>query len=713
MSLREINQLAMAEHVKKEHPGNIHLWWNRSPIASSEKLLQRVLQNSQPEECGNVQITIVDPFSGSGCLTLAALSAEVPVMSGDLNPVAALITMAVSDIPSRFAGQSTVSSDAELCMYSGSAGLAEDIRCYGNWIRKELYYRLVDHYPESMPCGEDNRQVYAWIWTRTAPCPNPACGCRMPLSNGYVLSQSKGRECHVEPRLVDDHIAFQVLPGAPEDALLGNKIGKQGAQFQCPKCGTITKDEYIKNVGKAGQLGLQLMAVGYVSDEGKTYASAAGKQEEASTVKMETEAPAGAFPHNTRWFSPPLFGLNEYADIYTPRQIILFTTLGDLVKEAQKRCYQDALAAGLPDDSIPLVDGGTGALAYSQAIEVYLALVVGKLANYQSEMCTWDSRNGNIRAAFTRQALPMTWVFAEGNPFSSATGNYDAILADVVSTVKNLPSHRSAQVLNRDALQFSFPENSMLFTELPYYDNVGYADLSDYFYIWLRNCLKDVLPGFFHGVVTSKEELSSIPEHYNGDAELAVAKYNEGLQLFFHRFHEAVASEHDSIVFFEFGRKDETAMRNQSSEDRSIPRWEAFMEALIGAGFQITAIWPARTEPPKDRYETSRVAVIFRPRKEDASQTLRRTLIGELKRELPGLLRNSFAEDMDEWDRPIVGMGEGLSLFTRYASVLNADGTKMTVRDALQIIWTEVTEYITSIEPTESQAIQEEETIHG
>ena len=295
--LKEINQLAMTEKVTKGHPGNIHLWWNRSPISSSVMLLKAVigshLAGTKTSSNDIPPVTIVDPFCGSGCLTISAANTGLPVFAGDINSVSVLITKAVAEVPSRFRDTSPVSKETEIRLFSGSEGIAEDIRCYGKWIREQLCNRLASYYPDGIAPDEDGKQVYSWIWTRTAPCPNPACGCQMPLVNSYVLSRLKGRECHVVPHCAGKRVEFQVLPGAPESVSTGNKIGKQGAQFQCPKCGSITKDDYIKQVGRAGKLGIQLMAVGYVSDAGRSFDALDERQEQAAKLPCCSSLPIG------------------------------------------------------------------------------------------------------------------------------------------------------------------------------------------------------------------------------------------------------------------------------------------------------------------------------------------------------------------------------------------------------------------------------------
>lgn len=698
--LREINRLAMSEKIKKGHPGNIHLWWNRSPMESSAKLLEAVLEDELPDGRPKgipSDVTILDPFSGSGCLTLAAAGSGVSVLAGDINSVAAVITKAVAEVPYRFLDRTAVSPKAEIRLYSGLAGLAEDIRSYGEWVRDQLGIRLLSSYPEAVQPDADGKQVYAWIWTRTAPCPNPACNCTMPLASSYVISRQKGREYHAVPRVSEDGaVSFDLLPGAPEAALNGNKIGKHGALFQCPNCGTITSDAYVKSVGVSGKLGIQLMAVSYEAADGRMYSAAEKEQISAAETTDTLEPLIGDIPDNTRWFGPPLFGLKTYADLYTPRQLRLMNTLFDLIGEAQELCRKDAIEAGWTDDELSLNAGGTGALAYSQAVALYLSLAVSKMANYQSEMCTWDNRTGNIRATFTRQAIPMTWTFGEGNPFSSVTGNYKTMLTDAVSTVEKLGSHPSARVEKMNALDYPFPQNSLLFTELPYYDNVGYSDLSDYFYVWLRRGLKGILPELFDQVVSSKEELSSIPEHFGGDAKSAVEFYDKGIHQLAQNFRRAATTEYPSVIFFEFSKQDEIALSSTSDKEQPQSHWENLLDALIQAGFQITASLPVRTELPNDRYDTFRMAVVFRIREEAVPETTRRSFIAELRRDIPIQLKKRFEADVASEDRPYVGMGSGLALFSRYSRVINADGSSMNIHDALQSIWTEVLQYLTS-----------------
>ncbi len=713
LPLRVLNQSAMSDKARKGHPGNMHLWWNRSPIDSSAALLRAAVMDVDAEELEpaiyqleimaagesapqmnmNHSPVVYDPFSGFGGLTIAAQKAGLDVYASDLNAVATLLTKAATEIPARFRDCQPINSQADNKIHFGAEGLSSDVNYYGKLLKEETYQKVGKHYKAARLTETDEAPVYAWVWVRTMKCPNPACGCQMPMASSYILSKLKGQEFWAEPKIIDKKIQFKIHKGICPEEKESNKHGSNGSKFQCPTCGEITKDEYVKAAAKSGGLNIQMMAVSVLTKTGRIFVEPDAEQILAAAVPMVENVPIGSLPDNTRWFSPPGFGITEYADLYTRRQLLLLTTLCDLIPDIQKKSYEDALKAGMSKDEILLKDGGAGAFAYSQAISVYLALVVGKLANFQSIVCTWDNRNGNIRAAFTRQAIPMTWVFAEGNPFSTPTGNYDAMLKNVVESVEGLYVGKSAVVKQENALSARFPKNSILFTELPYYDNVGYADLSDYFYMWLRRCLKDVYPELFEKVVTSKEELCSIPEHYGGDAEKAIEAYRQGLKELCRHFAETASEEYPSIFFYEYSKQDEQGIKTGDDKGKT-GALEHLLNCLYDAEFMITGLWPVRTEKSNVRFDSLRIAIVFRKRASESQTTTRRGVINTIKRELPGRLSTAFSAGVDELDKPIAGLGLGLSVFSRYKKVINADGTTMSIHDALTIIYQEVKDYI-------------------
>ena len=711
LPLRALSASATADKAKKAHPGNMHLWWNRSPISSSSAVLlagitdginqeliasvakgekdairkaAKILKTEAPE-----LPTIVDPFSGFGGLTVAAQQLGFPVVSGDLNSVASVLTKAASEIPGIFKDMNPVHPDAQAGLFSGVTGLAEDISYYGKKLIANVELILENLYPE-----EDEKHVFSWIWVRTIECSNPACKCRVPLSSSYVLSRKKGNAYWAEPITADGKTHFIIHKGECPLEKESNKIGASGAKFQCPACKSLIMDSYVKQAGKEGKLGIQMMAVAVDGKSGRDFCEPSDIQIKAAEVKTTSDLPQGELPHNTRWFSTPGFGLTEYKDLYTPRQLKMLITICETITQYKNIIEQDALSAGMSSNQVPLKDGGNGAKAYSEAVSVYLTFLVDKLANYHSTVCTLDNRKGNIRAAFTRQAIPMTWTFAEANPFSKATGNFDTMLKNIVESVRNLPCGNKVEVRQDDATKMVFPTNSVLFTEMPYLDNVGYADLSDYFYIWMRRCLKDIYPELFEKIVTSKEELCSIPEHYEGDAAEANKKYYEGIKQFFTHFYPSAAEEFPSLLFYELSRSDIQAIKS-NEQLRENSTWEMLLEIMRECGFRVTAVWPVRTEKPNVRYESTRVLLVFRKMISDAEQMTRRTWINTLKREIQNRLDSLLEEDIDDTDRMISAMGFGLSIFMRYKKIINANGTSMSIHDALQLIYNEAADYFT------------------
>lgn len=679
LPLKQLNQLA-AENLTKNHPWNLHLWWNRSPILASAELLKAVLTD-EDGSLSQTMPTVCDPFAGSGSLVLAAEMLGLSVQAGDLNGVAALIIKAGGEIPARFAGVKAVNPEVTTLIYNGIDGLREDVQYYGKRLEAIVQKQLAPYYPEA---------TYAWVWIRTMPCPNPACDCSLPLGNSFVLSELKGREYWAESVYEDGELLFRIHQGiCPEDHKT-NKHGSRGSRFQCPNCGTLTKDQDVKAAGQQGKMQARLMAVVTKSENGRTYAAADTEQLAAVSVPVQDDPLPGAISRNTRWFSPPEYGFKNYADLYTPRQLKLLSTFCDALPTVLAEIKKDAVQVGMANDAVPLAQQGRGALAYSQAIGVYLALTISKLANFQSTLCTWDHRTGNVRAAFNRQALPMTWVFAEGNPFGQATGNYDSILNQVTEALRQVPLGHPAVVSASDARQFPYPQNAIMFTELPYYNHVGYSDLSDYFYLWLRRCLGKIYPKLFNSILSLKNELSAVVMPFTGEPASIKEQYEKDVAQLFTDFYPAAAMEIPSVVFFRYGHEDE-AIITGNKEPEGLSPLENLLNGIIQAGFTVTAIWPVPTEKIK-KADSKRIAIVFRKQKSRFPWTTRRGFIQTVKRELGELLTKGYQE-VEKDDQFLVGLGFGLQILGSFASVMNADGTVMGIHDTLQLIAQDVVVY--------------------
>ena len=703
LPLSEINARTIRERTVAGHPANMHMWWGRSPQVSSvlsltaamvdapedpaelQERLQRVLDGGYTEF--GKKPTVFDPFSGFGGIPLAAQMLGIPAIAADLNPVAVMLTKAATEIPAKFAGHAAVNPHSLQQPYPGSQGLAEDVLYYGEWLGKQVQQKLETLYP-----GEPEGTVAAWIWARTITCPNPACGCRMPMVSSFVINGKAGQECWAEPIVEHGKVHFELRSGPCPKEKQSNKY-RTGAKFVCPACGAMTTDDYVKSHGLAHKLGAQLMAMVVDTPNGRIYKAPTKEQENAANVPMPEDVPQGEIPGNAHWFSPPGFGIKEYSELFSPRQMTMLTTFCDLLLDVQDKAASDALAAGMSPEGGSLADGGRGALAYGQAVSIYLAFAIDKLADRNSTVCTWNSSGSIPRATFTRQAIPMAWNYAEGNPFSSITGNYDTAMKNIVACIEQLPCGSSVQVFHGDAVTEDYPQNVVICTELPYYKAIGYAQLSDFFYIWMRRSLKCVFPELFNPMVTSKEELSTTEQYYGKSQADCEKKYAEKLQIILNKFYQCSNPQYPTLLFFEFHKADAQAIQKPDSAVQKNTAWETMLERLTQAGFSVNAVWPMRSTPFSDNADGTRILIVAR-KAEKAVQTTRRGFINTLKRELPSKLNVLLSAGVEDHDREIVCMGCGLSIFTRYQRVMNADGTVTNIRDALQLIYQETERYI-------------------
>lgn len=718
LPLSSINARTISERTSTAgHPANMHMWWGRSPHYSSvaaltasmvdapdgmEELRARLerMERGEYTEFGDKPV-VFDPFSGYGGIPLAAQTMDFPVIAGDLNPVAAMLTKATTEIPAKFANQRPVNPYSLIKEYRGAEGLAEDVQFYGEWLEQKAQEQLQELYP-----NESEGKPAAWIWARTVKCPNPACGCRMPMASSFIINGKAGREAWAEPVAENGTIRFHLRTGKCPKEKETNKYGSYGAKFICPACGEITTDAYVKEQGLKHELGAQLMAMVIDTPNGKIYKEPNSVQEAAAVVPAPENIPQGEIPDNAHWFGPPGFGITEYADLFSPRQLTMLTTFCELLKELQDKAASDALAAGMSPECGSLAAGGNGALAYGQAVSVYLAFVIDKMADRNSTVCSWNSSGGNPRATFGRQAIPMVWNYAEGNPFSSITGNFKTSLKNVVASIAALPCGSRVDVYQGDAVTATYPENCMICTELPYYKAIGYAHLSDFFYIWMRRSLRGIFPDLFNQMVTSKEELSTVGQFYGRDLKECNQEYEEKMLHVLEKLYQASTLEYPALLFYEFHKADANALTATSVDIETSP-WEIMVTNMLKVGFAITAVWPMRSEAFSEKADGTRILIVAR-KVEKTEQTTRRAFINTMKRELPGKLDVLYSAGVDDCDKEISGLGCGLSVFSRYKRIMNADGSDMNVHDALQLIYQELIDYLRT--NTDDEKI--EESVH-
>ena len=749
LPLEAINaEAAREKSIRHGHPSTLHLWWARRPLAAARAVIwsslvddpsahpelypteeaqnaerQRLFgileklvkwENSNDPEVlaaakaeilrstNNNPPALLDPFAGGGAIPLEAQRLGLEAHAHDLNPVAVMINKAMIEIPPRFAGQAPVNPDSRTRLdgatgWQGAQGLAADVQYYGEWMKREAFRRIGHLYPKvKVPheLGGGEATVIAWIWARTVKCPNPACGCEMPLASTFVLSKKKGKEAWVKPITEGTSVHFEVQYGKCPKEYESFKVGRS-AVFKCPCCGEITTDAYVKQHGKGHEMGSQLMAVVGEGKHGRIYLSPDVEQTIAADVPAPESYPSGAMPENPRWFSPPAFGMTDYSDLFTNRQLTALTTFSSLVAEAQAKAEADAVAAGVVNDHIALSAGGSGARAYGEAVGIYLALIVDRLADRGSSICSWDSGYVKIRNTFGRQAIPMTWDYAEGNPFSNSTGSISSMIEWVAKCLIEFPAHGASEVSQFDAQSDCGLRNIMVSSDPPYYDNIGYADLSDFFYVWMRQSLKDTYPKLFRTMLVPKaEELVATPYRFEGSTEKARAFFEDGMLHTCQQIYQYAREDIPVTIYYAYKQSD----TDEDSKTASTG-WETMLSAIIRAGFAITGTWPMRTEMANRSIASgtnalaSSIVLVCRKRPADAPKTTRRGFIAELKRELHPALQKLQRSNIAPVDLAQSAIGPGMGVYSRYGRVLEADGSAMTVRSALQIINQELDVY--------------------
>lgn len=657
-----------------------------------------------------------DPFAGGGALPLEAQRLGLESYASDLNPVAVLINKAMIEIPPKFAGRSPVnpearaSRDAWSTQWEGAQGLAEDVRYYGQWMREQAQKRIGHLYPpieitanmakdrpDLKPLVGQKLTVLTWIWARTVKSPNPAFRhVDVPLASTFILSSKAGREAYVEPMIEGDTYRFTVKVGKPPaGAKEGTTAGKRAA-FRCLMSGTPIDYNHIRSEGKAGRINTKLMAIMAQGARGRIYLSPTSEHE-ATALQVHPEwRPEVTLPDNPRDFKTPNYGLTTFADLFTPRQIVALATFSDLVTEVIDKIAQDSISAGLHQDDTGLDSGGVGARAYGEAVGVYLAFAIDRLVDYGSSIATWKPSGEQVMQTYKRQALPMTWDF----PDSNFLGTKAICWANAVKyTYENLlstagsMSAANAYAIQADAQTQSISLNKVVSTDPPYYDNIGYAELSDFFYVWLRRALKPVFPSLFATLTVPKaEELVATP-YRHGDKAKAEAFFLDGMTKAMQRLCEHAHPSAPVTIYYAF-KQSET----ETAEGTSSTGWETFLDAVIRSGFALTGTWPMRTELENRMIGSgtnalaSSIVLVCRARPATAETVSRRAFLRELNQVLPEALDEMTRGSGD--DRSPVApvdlsqaiIGPGMAVFSKYAAVLEADGTPMTVQTALRLI---------------------------
>ena len=651
-----------------------------------------------------------DPFAGGGSLPLEAQRLGLEAHASDLNPVAVLINKAMIEIPPKFAGQAPVNPEARneptviAGTWRGARGLAEDVRYHGRWMREEAKERIGHLYPpieitpemvrarpDLKPYRGRKLTIIAWLWARTVKSPNPAfADVEVPLASTFMLSTKNGKEAYVEPVIEGRKYWFSVRVGTPpdSDAAKGGTKLSRGPNFRCLMSGSPITGDYIKAEGQAKRMGARLMAIVAKGDRGRVYLAPTVEHEETARAAIPEWNPEGDVPPRLTGGTCVPYGLAMWGNLFTPRQLVALTTFSDLVGEATERVRRDAATAGLPDDDRCLRDGGTGAKAYAEAVAVYLACAVDYGANYWSVIAT--PADGFIRGTFARQALPMTWDYAEAPPFGNTSGNWLGGIEWISKALDLLPWTKAGQVgsgVQADAARQALAQNAVVSTDPPYYDNIGYADLSDFFYVWLRRSLKLVFPDLFATLAVPKaEELVATPYRHGGK-DAAEAFFLNGMTEALRRLAAQAHPGFPVTVYYAFKQSETKGDSGTASTG-----WETFLDAVIRSGFAITGTWPMRTERGARSISigvnalASSIVLVCRRRPGDAPAATRREFLTALRSELPQALRLLQTGNVAPVDLAQAAIGPGMAVYTRYAKVLDAAGKPLSVREALALI---------------------------
>jgi len=744
LPLEEINkQSAREKSIRHGHPSTLHLWWARRPLATARAVLfaQLVDDPSNREDEYREEATrkgeadvaayaeravqaerqrlfrliermvnwdnlgdealfdevraeilkstngnppaILDPFAGGGTIPLEAQRLGLEAHASDLNPVAVLINKALIEIPPKFAGREPVfpGASGQRNAWPKATGLAEDVRQYGAWIGEQAKRKIGHMYPMATLNDGSKATVIAWIWALTVTCPNPACGIEMPLVRSWWLGKKKGREAYIVPTVVNGKVEYEIghdariAPQGDEDGT----VGRRGAA--CVSCGTAVALDYVRRQGRDVGLGRTLIATVAAGNRSRIYLPPTLTMEAVAEVSEPADVPIGSLPENPRDFKTPNYGMTTFTSLFTNRQLTALATFSDLVIEARERVLADARATGLSGGN-RLEFGGAEAEAYADAVATLLGLSASKMAVFHCKIARWRADADKTAPAFGRQAIPMVWDYAEANPFAGAGGDWLGVIDGTARVTERARAEGCVDVRQADAACREF-KGTVLSTDPPYYNNIGYSDLSDFFYVWLRRTLKEIQPGLLGTMLVPKaDELVANP-YRNGGVEGAKRFFEAGFESVFANAREFAPQDFPITVYYAF-KQSETDGFSESSRG-----WETILTSMVRAGWTITATWPVRTEMATrmigagSNALASSIVLALRPRSDDAQITDRRGFLAELKSSLAESLRELHQGTVAPVDMAQAAIGPGMAIYSKYAKVVQSDGSSMTVHDAL------------------------------
>jgi len=686
------------------------LWEN----STNEEVLERARAEIR-RSCGGVLPPVYDPFSGGGSIPLEAQRLGLPAYGSDLNPVAVMIGKAMIEIPPKFKDMIPIHPGIkERSFYRNAEGLAEDVNYYGEWMREKAWERIGHLYPQvDLPkdYGGGKATVIAWIWARTVPSPDPAfADVQVPIASSFLLSSQKGKEVWAEPIIdrAEKSIGWRIRTGGTKGEIAsaeeGTKVGR--GNFRCLLTGAAITGDYVRKSGQEGNLGQMLIAVVADAKGGRKYV--APRQEYVDLAYSDlTSAVAkncresflsGETPARLTGGTVHAFGLDQWGKIYTDRQLTALKTFCDLIDEVRKVIERDAAVAFGKDDDSPLRDGGNGARAYSEAVSVYLGLSVSKSSVFLNTLSRWRAGENKTAPAFGRQAIAMVWDYAEVNPFAGAGGDYVGVVAGGAGALDRLRAQATGQIVSHDAQTVTYPKDVVISTDPPYYDNISYADLSDFFFVWMRQALGKLYPNLFGVLATPKGEELVAAAYRHGGPEAAEAFFLAGMSQAIANMARQSSSKFPATIYYAF-KQSEVAQEGISSTG-----WATFLQAVVAAGYAVVGTWPLRTEMATRMIASgtnalaNSVVLVCRKKETTAEVITRAEFIRALKRELPPPIAELQVANIAPADMPQSAIGPGMGVFSRYKAVLESDDSPMSVKTALQLINRELDEYLGGIQ---------------
>jgi len=729
--LARINEAAFEEKkLRSGMPSSIHAWWARRPLAASRAVIFAQLVDDPSEHRDQFRsdsdvekertrlfgiiedlidpkgpsdenvararneilqyvpatTVITDPFAGGGSIPLEALRLGLNVDASDLNPVAVLLNEALLSDLQEVAGTPRMSESLELLkeQVGGSrlSGLAADIQHYGHWVIDVARQRLNGNYAQVHTTDGRKLEPLAWIWARTVPCENPGCLRPAPLIANMWLSKKKGRQCWLEPVVGEPgtQIEFRIRSGSSGPKTTGSKTGR-GVNFVCMACGSVISEAHIRASGQSGSMSHQLLAVVALGNKRREYFEASFDR---STYPVDADIDDDCLdvdlPHNPRAVAPPGYGMSTHRSMYTPRQRQALVVLADLISEVKQKILHEGASE-----------------TYASVIQVFLGLALSKLADLNNTFCWWEPPSECPRNMFKQQAIPMMWDFVEANPLGEAAGSFSVVLETVcrglVGPLVDFERIGSVRVAQQDATTRPYSEGTIVCMDPPYFDNIGYADVADFFYVWLRRCLKDTRGHLFGSLLTPKEdELVVTAYRASGGRAESVQHFEDGFRELFSKLSLSHDSETPMTVFYAYKQEDHEAGHSADGSGAGATGWEKLLQGMIDNGLQITATWPMRTEMGSrlvgrgTNALASSIVLACRKRPADAGLTDRQGFIRSLRRELSDRLVALQSGGIQPVDLAQASIGPGMAVFTSYAKVLEGGDKEMSVGTALQII---------------------------